>query len=71
LFDVYSPGEDVVANGEMLQGLGGMNVGRLRVTGFDAVGWIQAEMMSGGSVEAGFLLRPADDTSDPASETIW
>ena len=73
-FDIYSPGEDLEANGEVLVGLGGSQVGRLRVTGFDAVGWIQAELTSGDSVDTGFLLRPVATTTGPAettNETIW
>ena len=60
---VYSPGEDIedTMTGEVLRNIGGAQVGRLRVVGFDAAGWIQAEMTDGGEARAGYLLRRTND----------
>ncbi len=76
-FLVFKAGQDMVdANtGEILRNIGGAQVGRLRVIGFDASGWIQARMIGDAVAEAGLLLQPVSaeerESAESGEETIW
>lgn len=76
-FLVFERGQDLVdaMTGETLRNMGGAQVGRLRITGFDASGWIQARMIGDTVAEAGLLLRPVSgkeqEFTDSDEETTW